>query len=316
MKALVFDNGLSMATISDPVPEFGESLVSVRLAGICNTDIEITKGYMQYTGVLGHEFVGTVASTDQPALAGKRVVGDINLGCGECEWCKRGMSRHCPNRTVIGIAGHQGAFAEYIALPHENLHLVPDSVTDEQAVFVEPLAAALEIIEQVHIQPDHRVAVIGDGKLALLIVQILKLTSCDCTVFGKHDHKMDIASQLGFKVKNIANANGDFFYDIVVEASGDPTGFALAQKLIKPRGILVLKSTLAESSKINMSMLVVNEVTIVGSRCGQFDPAIRLLEQGLVQTDVLVEKIYPFSDAIHAFKLANQSALKVLLNFK
>ncbi len=312
MKAIVFDNKVKLMDIEKPVAKEGESLIEIAKAGICNTDIEITRGYMEYSGVMGHEFVGIVKESFNSSLVGKRVVGEINVGCGDCEFCRSGLERHCYNRSVLGIFNHQGAFAEYLVLPDKNLFIVPDSMSDSQAVFTEPIAAALEILEQVHIQPCDKVAIVGDGKLALLIVQAIQLTGADCTVFGKHESKLAIAEKFGAKTSNDENLK----FDIVVEASGKPEGLMFAKKKIKPRGTIVLKSTYASDITINMSQFVVDEINIVGSRCGRFEPALRLIENSSFNTDALIDKEFNVEDFDKAFDTSLQSSLKVILNFK
>jgi threonine dehydrogenase-like Zn-dependent dehydrogenase len=235
-KNMIFDNNYS-----DPKP--GEVLVRVNLAGICGTDLEILDGYMAYDGILGHEFVGTVEKSENTGLIGKRVVGEINAGCGVCKFCEKGMDRHCPNRTVLGILKRDGAFAEFLSLPEKNLHIIPDSITDEQAVFVEPLAAAFEIKEQVSLQPQWSVAVVGDGRLAQLIIQVLKLTCPNITCFGKHKSKLESLINVGVKIKIGIEKSDEQSFDLVVEATGSNSGFADTMKLIKPRGTVILKST-------------------------------------------------------------------------
>jgi threonine dehydrogenase-like Zn-dependent dehydrogenase len=303
MKALVFeDGGLRVEpNCPEPEPRSPEALVKVRLSGICNTDLEIVRGYMAYQGVPGHEFVGEVD--------GRRVVGEINATCGQCWFCRQGLERHCANRTVLGIAGRSGAFAQYLSLPEANLHPIPDSLDDELAVFVEPTAAAFEIVEQVALQPDDRVALLGDGKLALLIAQVLK-TRSRLSVFGKHEDKLGILKD----VQTTTEAPGGQF-DVVVEATGSEHGFQQALELVRPRGTLVLKSTVAEGAQLNLAPLVVNEVTLVGSRCGPFEPAIAALASGAVDPRPMISASYGLSDGPEAFDRAQQSGvLKVLLD--
>lgn len=315
MKALLLKQGrLRFEELSVPAVGAGEALVKVKMAGICNTDLELVKGYMGFEGVLGHEFVGVVAATEDRAWTGKRVCGEINFGCGVCGWCRRGLNRHCPNRTVLGILNQNGAFAEYVVIPVQNLRAVPDAVSDVAAVFVEPLAAAFEILEQVKIEPNHKVAVVGDGKLGLLVSQVLKLTGCDLTLIGKHDRKLALAKAWGLKTTRPEAVN-DCEFDIAVEASGAPAGFETAMRALKPRGKMVLKSTYAGKLELDAAAIVINEITVVGSRCGLFDPAIRALANNLVQVEELVDEVFPFSNALHAFERAQQSGtLKVLLD--
>ncbi len=313
MKVIAFDNSVMLVEVDKPVATRGESLIRISKAGICNTDIEITRGYMDYSGVMGHEFVGVVEQSLDSTLVGKRVVGEINVGCGDCALCQSGLERHCFNRSVLGIYNHQGAFAEYLVLPDKNLFLVPDSVSDIQAVFTEPIAAAIEILEQVHVQPCDKIAIVGDGKLALLILQAIQLTGAECTVFGKHEKKLAIAEKLGAQ---IGKRDTDKKFDIVVEASGSPEGLVFAKKIIMPRGTIVLKSTYASDIAINMSQFVVDEISIVGSRCGRFEPALRLIENNSFIIDDLIEKEFHYNDFDKAFELSLQSSLKVILNFK
>ena len=297
-----------------PDPKPGEVLVRVNLAGICGTDLEILDGYMAYDGVLGHEFVGTVAKSENSDLIGKRVVGEINAGCGVCKSCEKGMSRHCPSRTVLGILKRDGAFAEFLSLPEKNLHVIPDGITDEQAVFVEPLAAAFEIKEQVALQPEWGVAVVGDGRLAQLIIQVLKLTCPNLTCFGRHAGKLESLVNSGIKIKIGIEPSDEQSFDLVVEATGSNSGFADTMKLIKPRGIVILKSTVASRENLDLTPAVVNEITLIGSRCGLFKPAIDALAAGTVSVDSLIDSTFPleeFSDAIeHAKK---PDTLKVFL---
>ncbi len=314
MLALRFDGDLELADLPRPVPAEGEALIRVRLAGICNTDLEIVRGYFGFRGVLGHEFVGEVAGAPgKPEWVGRRVVGEINLACGECEFCRAGLARHCPNRRVLGILGKEGCFAEFVTLPVENLHPVPSSVPDRAAVFTEPLAATLEILEQVHVEPASLVAVVGDGKLALLIVQILRLTGCRLRILGKYERKLALAAQWGaVPIEHSDEWWGRF--DVVVEASGSPDGFETALQLVRPRGTIVLKSTYAAKPVVDTSRIVVDEVQLIGSRCGQFEPALRLLEAGLVETEPLISGEYPLARGLEAFAKAQEpGVLKVLL---
>ena len=316
MKALVFNRTLQMKEMTEPKPAEDEVLIRVRMAGICNTDIEITRGYMGFRGVLGHEFVGEVVASDRNEWMGKRVVADINLGCGECEYCRNGLRRHCPQRRVTGILGKDGAFAEFIAYPVTNLFAIPDSISDEEAVFIEPIAAACEILEQVHIEPIHRVAVVGDGKLGQLIARVLRLTGCRMTVYGMSEQKLRLLESLGIET-SLSESSMNEKYDVIVEASGSTSGFAKALELIKPRGVFVLKSTMHEATSINTASLVIDEIQLIGSRCGRFEPAVRLMENRLIDVKPLISGIYPFEDAMGAFEEAKKPAtLKVLLDFR
>jgi len=316
MQALVCDNG-KLKLVHDhpkPAPVDNEALIRVTMAGICNTDLEIIRGYMGFNGIIGHEFVGIVESSQDKSWIGKRVVGEINCWCGQCETCLRGDQPHCPNRTTLGISGRNGSMADYCLLPERNLHLVPDKIPDEQAVFTEPLAAALEITDRTHIRPTDRVVVIGDGKLGLLTAQILRLTGCALTVIGHHRQKLDILSQQSIATYMETDIPADKQADIVVDCTGNPHGFALARKLVRPRGKLILKSTFHDDSRINLTSLVVDEVTLIGSRCGPFQSALRLLEQNLIDVKPVIDRIYPLDEGIAAFEQAGaKGSLKVLL---
>ena len=297
MRALVFDGQMSYRDDYPlPTPPPGEVLVRVRRAGICNTDIEITKGYMNYRGVLGHEFVGELAD-------GTRVVGEINAYDGTCDTCRRGDVSHCSNRSVLGILQREGAMAEYLTLPARNLHRVPDAVSDVQAVFIEPLAAALEITDRVHIRPSQRVVVIGDGKLGLLAAQVLRLTGCHLSVIGRHARKLAILQQRGIPSLD-KPAEGFHCFDVAVDCSGQADGFELARRLLRPRGTLVLKSTFHGVQEMATAPLVVDEIAVVGSRCGPFAPALRLLEQRLIEVETLLDAEYPIEQGVEAFRRA------------
>jgi threonine dehydrogenase-like Zn-dependent dehydrogenase len=302
MKALVVGpDGLRLERkYAEPEPGADEALVRVRLAGICNTDLEIVRGYMGYHGVPGHEFVGEVD--------GHRVAGEINAACGACAYCRQGLGRHCANRTVLGILGRDGTFAEYLTLPRENLHELPASIDNDVAVFVEPTAAAFEILEQVALGIDDRVALLGDGKLALLIAQVLR-SRCRLRVFGKHPEKLGLLRDMEW---SIDPPSGE--YDVVVEATGSELGFQQALSIVRPRGTLVLKSTVAAGARLNLAPVVVNEVTVVGSRCGLFGPAIEALASGEVDPRPMISAVYPLDDGRAAFARAQEpGVLKVLL---
>ena len=314
MKAVYFDGKKMILDENYLEPNPGETLVRVSLAGICGTDLEIIQGYMEYDGILGHEFVGTVEKSDNSELIGKRVVGEINTGCGKCDYCEKGMERHCPSRTVLGILRRNGAFAEFLSLPEKNLHVIPDSISDEQAVFVEPLAAAFEIGEQVSLQPQWGVAVVGDGRLAQLIIQVLKLKCSNITCFGRHKAKLQSLVNDGTKIKVDIDSSDEQSFDLVVDATGSNSGFVDAMKLIKPRGTVVLKSTVASKENLDLTPAIINEITLVGSRCGLFKPAIDALATGIVSVDFMVDSVFAlenFSEAIeHAKK---PDTLKVFL---
>jgi threonine dehydrogenase-like Zn-dependent dehydrogenase len=317
MKALRFTNGqLALADIPRP-GNGGEALVRVVKSGICNTDLEIVLGYAGFEGTIGHEFVGVVErADDRPEIVGKRVVGEINAGCGVCELCLAGDPRHCPNRTVLGIVGRDGAHAEYLKLPSVNLLEVPENVTNEQAVFAEPLAAAYGITEQVQIGPDTRVGVIGDGKLGLLCGMSVALFSQNVTVIGKHQAKLAIAKKNcseGILAPDLKPSMSRAF-DVVIEASGSESGVDTALDLVKPRGKIVLKSTFHGTPRWAAPRVVVDEITIVGSRCGRFAPALELLANGSVNVEDLIDEEMPLSDGVAAMTRAGQKGvLKVLL---
>lgn len=314
MKALVFDTTLSVVDMPMPTPGPGEALVRVLAAGICNTDIEIKRGYMHYSGILGHEFVGLVEKAPNPHLIGKRVVGEINCVCGACRFCKMEMPRHCENRSVLGIHKRPGAFAEYVALPEENLHLAPAAIRDDVAVFTEPTAAAFRIIEQVPIDADQRIIVLGDGKLGQLIAQALWLYSKNVLCVGKHSWKLELLSALGIATTT-ADAAIDGDADLVVEATGSVSGLPVALSLVRPEGTVIVKTTCAEPLEMDSSRAVVNEVRILGSRCGPFRPALEALVLGTVEVRPLISESYSLSDGVYAMTRAEDpGVIKVLLH--
>lgn len=321
MKAVVFDKELKLVDdYEKPVPKEGEALVRVTLAGICNTDYEITKGYMGYVGVLGHEAVGVVEEVNgkDQHLVGKRVVPEISYGCNDpnCEWCAKKNYRHCPNRHTLGIWRKDGVFAQYFTMPTNVLFEVPENVPDEQAVFVEPLAAALEINEQLHIKPMDKVVILGDGKLGLITALALNAQNLDVTLVGKHQNKLDIAKAQGVKTSLLQDFPIEKKYEVVVEATGSVSGFEASLALTKPRGVLVLKSTVAASKEFNLAPIVIDEITVLGSRCGQFPPALRLLQSEKVDFSPLISGVYPADNAIEGFeKNKEKDTLKVLIKF-
>jgi 2-desacetyl-2-hydroxyethyl bacteriochlorophyllide A dehydrogenase len=308
------DRTLSLRDV--PIPNAlaaGEALIRVRLSGVCGTDLELVRGYYPYTGVLGHEFVGEVIEAPDAEWIGARVVGEINAACGTCATCRAGRPTHCEDRTVLGIVGRDGVHAEYTSLPMANLHRVPDSVPDEAAVFTEPLAAALEITEQVHVEPTDRVLLVGAGRLGQLIAQVLALTGADLRAVARHESQREL-----LRAREIATIDdGDVAprsYDVVVEATGSPSGLDLARAAVRPRGTLVLKSTYAGEVTLDLSPFVVDEITIVGSRCGPFAPALRLLEAGDVDPRPLIAARYPLDQAVEAMRhAAERGVTKVLL---
>ncbi|MGC9334001.1 MAG: MDR/zinc-dependent alcohol dehydrogenase-like family protein [Anaerolineae bacterium] len=314
MKAAVFDDGLRFASDHPrPHPEPGEVRLRTLLAGICNTDLEVVRGYANFRGVLGHEFVAVVEEAEDPSWVGQRVVGEINASCGVCDTCRAGRRTHCPHRTALGIRERDGALAECFCLPVENLHRVPDTITDQVAVFVEPLAAACQITDQVHVRPTDRVVVLGDGKLGLLVAQVLTLTGCDLLAIGRHPEKLDILAARGIPTR-LAEDDPTAQADLVVECTGHAEGFQAARQILRPGGTLVLKSTYHGLVSSDLSQIVVDEIKIVGSRCGPFPAALHLLEQGLVEVEPLIEAIYPLDEVLAAFEHAAQrGALKVLV---
>jgi threonine dehydrogenase-like Zn-dependent dehydrogenase len=301
------NNQLSIRDV--PRPEKNdEALIRIRRAGICSTDLELVRGYYPYTGILGHEFVGDVVQADEQSWIGQRVVGEINAVCGACEQCLNGRPTHCENRTVLGIVNRDGTFAEYTSLPIANLHRVPASVPDEAAVFTEPLAAALEIQEQVHIRPTDRVLLIGAGRLGQLVAQTLALTGADLCVLARHPHQQKLLKDRRIRIIKEDEIQR-WRWDVVVEATGSPAGFEIARKAIRPRGTLVMKSTYKGEMSVNFSSIVVDEVNIIGSRCGPFEPALRLMESKQVDPTVLIAAEFKLDDALKAFEEAAKAGM-------
>jgi alcohol dehydrogenase len=314
-----------------PRVPIGWALIRLRLAGICNTDVEILRGYHDFHGVAGHEFVGEVAAVQgvsrktEKHWMGKRVAGEINISCSafgykpECDFCMRGLKTHCARRKVLGIVGHDGAFAEYLTLPLENLHIVPANVSDEKAVFIEPLAAACQILDQLNIRQFPSAAVLGDGKLAQLIALVLQAAGCKITLYGKHETKLKLAANAGITTKKVHGDERDLktvkeHYRLVVEATGSPTGLRLAQQMTEPRGTLLLKSTFHGAAPVETWPVVVKEITVVGSRCGPFDKAIALLRSGKVDPTPLISRVFALKEAPKAIAYAQKrGVMKVLL---
>lgn len=319
MLALWFDeSGISIRDVPVPRLESDEALVRVRLAGVCATDIEITRGYMKFSGILGHEFVGEVCAPENHPLIGRRVVGEINCGCGLCFRCKAGLGRHCPNRSVLGILGRQGAFAEFLSLPSRNLHAVPDCVDDEAAVFTEPIAACFEVLEQCPEFADGYVLVIGDGRLGLLQAQVLKTAGASVTVLGRYSRKLAIMEGMG--ITTVIDP-GDLLppsnegWPAVVEATGSKDGFEMALSLTAPRGSLILKSTVTEPSKIHLAPLVINEISVIGSRCGSFPPALKALAESAFRTTPMIDARFSLSEGVQALERAQKKGtLKVIIS--
>jgi threonine dehydrogenase-like Zn-dependent dehydrogenase len=298
--------------LPEPQPQAGEARIRVLKAGVCNTDLELLRGYYTFTGIVGHEFVGVVESEGE--WQGKRVCGEINIACGVCRQCRAGRPTHCERRSALGIHSHHGAFANYLTLPYANLQLVPAGVTDDEAVFTEPLAAAVEILEQVHLHPTDAVVVLGDGKLGLLVAQVMATTGCNLLAIGKHREKLQILETRGIRTALITEAPA-FYADVVVECTGHANGFALACQFLRPRGTLVLKSTYAGSLTVDMSRVVVDEITLIGSRCGPFAPALDLLARKRVDVTSLIQARYPLHEGVRALERAGgPGMLKVILD--
>ncbi len=315
MRALTLRTGLEFCEqYPTPEPSPGEAIVRVIQAGICDTDLQLVRGYMGFQGVLGHEFVGIVEEAPHhPDLIGKRVVGEINAACRACPVCAAGRPTHCPHRTTLGIDRRDGAFADYLALPVENLYPLPDEITNDQAVFTEPLAAACQILEQVSLHETDRVLVIGDGKLGLLCAQVLQRTGCRLTVLGQHPEKLQILADRGIDTSQDPTSLSPGF-DIVVEATGTAGGFTLARECVRPRGTIVLKSTYHGQTVVDMTALVIHEITVVGSRCGPFPRAIALLREHAIDVQSLIHQRFPIEEGTDAFAYAaTKGVLKVIV---
>ncbi len=315
MRALVFDGQLHLETsLPSPQLQDGDTLLKIRRAGICNTDLELVAGMYGFSGILGHEFVADVTQ-GEPDLIGKRVVGEISVVCGKCDFCQRGIPSQCRNRTTIGIRRHPGAFADYLPLPSRNLHIVPDNISDDDAVFVEPLAAALQVTEALHISPRDRVVVVGVGKLGMLVAQVLKLTGADVIGVVRREKQAKLLNQWGIasaELKDIPEQSAQ----VVVDVTGLAQGFADALNLVEARGTIVLKSTYNGFPQVDMTQVAVREIKVIGSRCGPFAAALRLLERGLIDVTSLIEDRYPFDGAVEAMETAARPGkLKVLLDF-
>jgi alcohol dehydrogenase len=315
MLAVHLENGrVELRDLPRPPRPQGFALIRMLCAGICNTDLELQRGYYGFSGTPGHEFVGEVVDADDRRLVGRRVVGEINLACGDCEWCRQGLGRHCPQRTVLGIVQHPGVFRELFTLPERNLHLVPDSVSNQRAVFTEPVAAACEILEQVRLPCGAVVAVLGDGKLGLVIGQVLRAYGYRVRQFGRHAEKLRIAEKAGVETEIAQGPLPAAAYQWVVDATGSPEGLRQAVHLVRPRGTVFLKSTVHGMVSIDTAPVIVNEITLVGSRCGRFEPALHLLEHGLISVDDMIAECMPLAAAPRAFERAAQKGvLKVIL---
>jgi threonine dehydrogenase-like Zn-dependent dehydrogenase len=299
-----------------PRPRRPEGFALIRLlcGGICNTDLELQRGYYDFAGTPGHEFVGEVIEADSPAWVGRRVAGEINLACGACDWCRRGLGRHCPQRTVLGIVNHPGAFREYLTLPERNLHALPDTLPTERAVFVEPLAAACEILDQVALPCAAEIAVLGDGKLGLLIALVLNAYGHRVHQFGRHTEKLQIARRAGVVTETAGGVMPEMSYDWVVDATGSAEGLRQAVRMTRPRGTVILKSTVHGVVGVDTAPVIVNEITLVGSRCGRFEPALDLLNRNLIPVEEMISEQFAIADAPRAFEhAARKGVLKVLL---
>ncbi|HEX2973294.1 MAG TPA: alcohol dehydrogenase catalytic domain-containing protein [Tepidisphaeraceae bacterium] len=318
MRALVFNNGLSFDSrhAEPPVAE-GDTLIRIRQAGICSTDLEITKGYMGFTGILGHEFIGEVVESPNKNLLKQRVVGEINIVCGRCDLCLAGLSSHCRKRSVLGIANHNGVFADYARLPATNLHVIPDSIDDDQATFVEPLAAAYQILKQIQLDGRRWVTILGDGRLGLLAAQVLQAVGCPVRVIGKHPEKLALCERWSIRSRPLADIIPRHDQDVVVECTGSAAGFELAMQMVRPRGTILLKSTCAAGRPLNLAPLVVDEITVIGSRCGPFKEAIRGLAQKQIDVVSLIHRRMKLEQGVEAMRLAGQpGVLKVLLTME
>ncbi len=323
MKSVYFDGRLSMREVETPRPGPGEALIRVSVAGICGTDLQILKGYSGFRGIPGHEFVGEVVECEQASWIGKRVASEINVTCRRCDWCRRGLGRHCAHRVVMGIINRPGAFAEFVAMPAENLHELPAHLPDEEAVFVEPLAAAAEILEQITIPAGMRVAVLGDGRLGLLVAQVLSQARAKTTVIGRTAWKLELARGWGLNTVRVAPPSPEApkedrlppkSFPIVVDATGSPQGLEEALRLVEPRGTVVMKSTFHQPACFDTAKLVVDEVTLLGSRCGNFRTGLDLLSRRGVRVRQMVSRTFPLEAALEAFEfLATTSCLKALL---
>ncbi|MBI4893654.1 MAG: alcohol dehydrogenase catalytic domain-containing protein [Acidobacteria bacterium] len=304
---------LSLIRRPTPRRQPGHSLLRLVCGGICNTDIELLRGYYGFSGTPGHEFVAEVLESDDPRLPGRRVTGEINLPCRRCGWCLRGLGRHCPHRTVLGIVKHPGAFSDFFTLPDENLHVIPNTIPTQHAVFAEPVAAACEILDQVRIPKAAPVAVLGDGKLGLLIAQVLQAHGAQVTLYGRHKSKLKIARAAGVATE-ISNKLPRAAYDYSVEATGSSDGLTAAVQITRPRGTIILKSTVHDRVPLDTAPVIVNEITLIGSRCGRFEPALKLLKSGRLQLDQMISDQFALTDAPRAFARAQEpGVLKVLL---
>jgi alcohol dehydrogenase len=315
MLSVHLENGrVEVREVPRPQRPPGFALIRTIVAGICNTDLELQRGYYGFAGTPGHEFVGEVVECDDASLTGKRVAGEINLACGRCEWCRRDLGRHCPNRTVLGIVRHPGVFQEFFTLPERNLHVIPEKIASDEAVFLEPLAAACEILDQVRVPAGETVAVLGDGKLGLLIAMALHANGVNVRLYGRHQGKMLIAERAGVETAAVNAKLPAAAFNFVVEATGTREGLQSAVGMVRPRGTVVMKSTIHGEVAIDTAPIIVNEITLVGSRCGRFEPAMELLRLGSVKVRPMIAGSFPFSAAPEAFaRAAEKGVLKVLM---
>lgn len=308
------DGKVAVKNVRAPRPPEGYASIRLLYGGICNTDLELQRGYYGYSGTPGHEFVGEVVAASTPSLVSKRVVGEINLACRKCEWCRKGLARHCPTRTVLGIVKHPGAFREILTLPEANLHVLPATIASEEAVFIEPLAAACEILDQVRVARGTRVAVLGDGKLGLLVAQVLQASGAEVVQFGRHRDKLRIAEAVGVTGEIVRKRLPVAEFKLTVDATGSAEGLQQAVNMTQPRGSVVMKSTVHGKVAIDSAPVIVNEITLIGSRCGRFEPALRLLAKRKVQVDSMISDTLPLSAAPQAFAAAaTKGVLKILL---
>jgi threonine dehydrogenase-like Zn-dependent dehydrogenase len=318
MRALVFDKTLAFQPrYRDPDTAAGDTLIRVRQAGVCSTDLEITRGYMGFRGVLGHEFVGEVVSSSDKDLIGQRVVGEINVVCGRCDLCMSGLSNHCRQRTVLGILNRDGAFADFVRLPAVNLHAIPAAIDNDQAVFIEPLAAAFQVLKQIKLDGRKWVTVLGDGRLGLLVAQVLRNVGCPVRVIGRHPSKLAICEKWSIRARSVADIAPRHDQDVVVDCTGSPAGFELAMQMVRPRGTIVLKSTVAEGKPLNLAPLVIDEISVIGSRCGPFREAIRALAEKQIDVASLIHRRMRIEQGVEALELAGRpGVLKVLLTLE
>ncbi|MEC9488496.1 MAG: alcohol dehydrogenase catalytic domain-containing protein [Halanaerobium sp.] len=316
MRALVYqDRQLQLIDCPKPEPGEDEVLIKVLMAGICTTDLEIIQGYLNYTGIIGHEFVGEVVLDPKDEYTGKRVVGSINIPCNTCDYCQRGMEKHCRNLKQLGIRGKDGAFAEYMALPRQNIHSVPESISNLEAVLVEPMAAGVEIAEQLHIRPEDEVVILGDGKLGLVTAMALWSMGANVKLVGKHENKLIIAQQLGIPTCYPDEVDGEF--KVVVECTGRPSGMSMAQSIVEPQGTIVVKTTIKEMPAFDLSEIAINEINILGSRCGPFEPTLRLIERNELPLEELVERVFSLEEWKEAISTARKKGvLKVVFRME